>query len=68
MKTITVTAADRTLFHVAAAQLGDPLAAIRLAQLSRISDPWLTGLQTVTVPDNAGPDTGGLPAPGTPAP
>lgn len=62
---VTVSAADQTLWHVAAARLGKPLAGIRIAQLSDLTDPWLTGLQTVTVPDTAGPDTGGLPAPGT---
>ena len=64
MKTITVTAADATLFHVAARELGDGKKAIRIAQASGITDPQLTGVQVLTVP-SAGPDTGGLPAPGT---
>lgn len=65
MKTITATPTDRTLFHVAAREMGNPLAAIRLAQISGIADPWINGMTMLTVPDSAGPDTGGLPAPGT---
>ena len=68
MKTIVASMADKTLFHIAANELGIATAAIRLAQLSSISDPWLSGIQPVTIPDTAGPDTGGLPAPGTSAP
>ena len=66
MRTITATTADLTLFHVAAKLLKQPLAAIRIAQLSGLSDPWLgSGLVTLTIPDTPGTDTGGLPAPGT---
>ena len=64
--TLTVSAAERTLFHVAAVQLGDPLQAIRIAQASGVTDPWLAGVQTVVVPA-VGPNTDGLPAPGTAA-
>lgn len=65
MRTVQVTTADQTLFHVAAAQLGVATAAIRIAQASGIDDPWLAGQQTLIVPDTAGKATGGLPAPGT---
>lgn len=64
MRTITVTAAERTLFHVAAREMGKATAAIRIAQASQITDPWLDGVQTLSIPSK-GPDTGGLPAPGT---
>ena len=68
MKTVTAGVVDRTMFHVSARQLGTATAAIRIAQLSRVADPWLIGLQTLTLPDAPGPDTGGLPAPGTTLP
>ncbi len=62
---IAVTAADKTMFHVAARVWGNATAAIRIAQATGITDPWLVGQQTLTIPDVPGPDTGGLPAPGT---
>lgn len=65
MITRTVTAADATLFHVAADAYGDATAAIRIAQASGVMDPWLDGVQTLLVPETSGRDTGGLPAPGT---
>ena len=61
---ITVTAAERTLFHVAAREMGNALGAIRIAQASGMTDPWLDGTTTLMVPA-LGADTGGLPAPGT---
>lgn len=67
MKTVQVSGADRTLFHVAARELGNALGAIRIAQASGVADPWLAGITTLTVP-SLGADTGGLPAPGTVAP
>jgi hypothetical protein len=67
MKTIQVSGADRTMFHVAARELSNALGAIRIAQASGVSDPWLSGVTTLIVP-SLGADTGGLPAPGTTAP
>lgn len=63
-RTITATGADFTLFHVAARELGDALQAAAVAYSSGITDPWLTGLAMVTIPDAPAPDTGGLPSPG----
>lgn len=40
--TIKVTAADRTLYHVAAAYLGDATQWWRIAQLNGLSDPDLS--------------------------
>ena len=67
MRTITATLVDRTLFHVAAREMGDATAAIRIAQSSGVHDPWLAGMTTLRIPSR-GPDTGGLPAPGTTPP
>lgn len=64
-KKVIASAADLTFWHVAVANGLPPLAAIRIAQLSGRADPWIVGLPTLTLPDSPGPDTGGLPAPGT---
>ncbi len=61
---IGATAADLTLFHVAARELGDPLQAATIAYASGLRDPWLTGLVTLTIPPAPALDTGGLPSPG----
>lgn len=45
--TIKVTAADRTLYHVAARQLNDATAWWRIAQLNGMTDP---DLSTFTAP------------------
>jgi len=39
------------LFQIAAQYLLDATEWIRIAQLNRISDPWLNGLQSLTLPD-----------------
>lgn len=49
MSSITVTAADRTLYHVAAAQLDDATQWWRIAQLNGMTDPDLSSLTTPTV-------------------
>lgn len=46
MSSVTVTAADRTLYHVAAVQLSDATQWWRIAQLNGMSDPDLSGLTT----------------------
>jgi hypothetical protein len=47
----TLTIAGGNLFRIAAEQLGDATQWIRIAQLNDISDPMLTGLVTLTLPD-----------------
>ncbi len=47
-----------TLFHVAASQLNDATQWIRIAQLNNLSDPMLTGLVTLRLPD-PDPNAGG---------
>jgi nucleoid-associated protein YgaU len=39
------------LFQIAAQYLGDATQWIRIAQLNGVSDPWLNGLQSLTLPD-----------------
>lgn len=41
MTTVKVTSADRTLYHVAATQLGDATQWWRIAQMNGLSDPSL---------------------------
>ena len=47
----TLTTAGGNLFRIAAEQLGDATQWIRIAQLNGISDPMLTGLVTLKLPD-----------------
>jgi nucleoid-associated protein YgaU len=61
-KTITVTGADRTLFHVAARQLGDATEWVRIADANGISDPMITGTVTLTIPDPTPVKSGGIPS------
>lgn len=49
MKSITVT--NETLFAVAAEYLSDATQWVRIAALNNIVDPWLSGLQTILVPE-----------------
>jgi nucleoid-associated protein YgaU len=49
MRTITV--ASGTLFQIAAQYLGDATQWVRIAALNNISDPWLSGLVTLNLPD-----------------
>ena len=52
MRTITVTAADVSLYHVAARELGDATQWWRLAVVNGIADPMLApALVTLSVPD-----------------
>jgi hypothetical protein len=53
----TINVAGDNLFRIAAAQLGDATQWIRIAQLNNLSDPMLTGVVTLLIPDvdrNAG--------------
>ena len=56
MKTITV--AGGNLFRVAAEQLGDATQWIRIAQLNNLSDPMLSGVVTLLIPE-INPSAGG---------
>jgi hypothetical protein len=58
MRTITV--AGGNLFAIAAAQLGDATQWIRIAQLNNLSDPMLTGVVTLRIPDPDPNATGGI--------
>jgi len=49
MQTVTVTGGN--LFHIAAHYLQDATQWVRIAQLNAISDPWLSGLNTLNLPD-----------------
>lgn len=56
MKTITI--AGGNLFQIAAAELGDATQWIRIAQLNNLSDPMLSGVVTLLIPD-PNPNAGG---------
>lgn len=62
-RSVQVSAANLTLFHVAARETptGDALLAWRLAQASGMTDPWLTDFATVTIPSGPSPPGDGLP-------
>ena len=49
MKTITVVGDN--LFRIAAEQLADATQWIRIAELNSLSDPMLTGVTTLLIPD-----------------
>jgi nucleoid-associated protein YgaU len=48
------------LFQIAAQYLLDATQWIRIAQLNGISDPWLDGLQSLTLPDPDASAGGGV--------
>lgn len=56
MRTLTV--AGGNLFAIAAAELADATQWIRIAELNGLSDPMLTGLVTLNIPD-VDPQAGG---------
>lgn len=58
MKQVTV--AGGTLFHLAAAHLGDALQWHRIAALNGLSDPVLRGVLTVRLPDPDPAQSGGV--------
>ena len=52
MNSITVTAADVSLYHVAAVQLGDATQWWRIAVANNLVDPMIaSGPQTLLIPD-----------------
>ena len=58
MKTITVAGGD--LFHVAAAELADATQWVRIAKANALSDPQLSGVVTLRIPDVDPNATGGI--------
>ena len=56
----TLTVAGGNLFQLAAQYLGDATQWIRIAQLNGLSDPLLTGLTTLLVPDVDASAGGGI--------
>ena len=56
----TVTVTNATLFDVAAEYLGDPTQWNRIAALNQIRDPWLSGLNTIQLPETSDPTGGGV--------
>jgi hypothetical protein len=60
MKTITV--AGGNLFQIAAAELSDATQWLRIAQLNGLTDPVLSGVTTLLIPD-PDPSAGGGIAP-----
>jgi hypothetical protein len=55
---LTLTTAGGNLFRIAAEQLADATQWLRIAQLNGLSDPMLTGLVTLEIPD-PDPNAGG---------
>ena len=49
MRVVTITGG--TLFQVAALYLGDATQWDKIASLNNISDPWLSGIVTLQIPD-----------------
>lgn len=47
----TITVAGGTLFHIAAQKLGDATQWIRIAQLNGLSDPQISGVTTLRLPE-----------------
>jgi nucleoid-associated protein YgaU len=58
MQVIMVTGGN--LFQIAAQYLGDATQWVRIAQLNHITDPWLSGLVTLTLPDLDASAGGGI--------
>lgn len=45
-----VQASNVTLFEIAMRETGDPLQWVAIARLNGLTDPWITGLQTILIP------------------
>lgn len=52
--------AGGTLFHVAASELNDATQWIRIAQANNLSDPVLSGIVTLRIPDRDPQGAGGI--------
>ena len=57
-----ITVAGGNLFQIAAAEFGDATQWLRIAQLNGLSDPMLSGVTTLLIPDQD-PSAGGGIAP-----
>jgi nucleoid-associated protein YgaU len=55
-KQISVTGGN--LFKIAVEQYGDAMGWVQIAQANGLTDPYLTGLVTLTIPDYNGNKTG----------
>lgn len=60
-KTITVSGAERTLFHVAARYLGSAAEWIAIAQANGLSDPMIDGITDLVIPDPSPVKSDGIP-------
>ena len=58
----TMTIAGGNLFQLAATELGDATQWIRIAQLNNLSDPMLSGVVTLLIPDRNPNGGGGIAA------
>jgi hypothetical protein len=56
----TLTTAGGNLFRIAAEQLEDATQWVRIAQLNAITDPMLSGLVTLSLPDPDSTAGGGI--------
>lgn len=56
----TIVQAGGTLFHVAAAELGDATQWLRIARLNGLDDPVLSGLVTLRLPPRDASAGGGV--------
>jgi hypothetical protein len=56
----TITIAGGNLFQLAAIYLNDATQWIRIAELNNLSDPMLSGLNTLLIPDVNPNATGGI--------
>ena len=61
MRTILVSPADVSLFHVAARELGSAKDWIRIAQANGIVDPMILAAGTLRIPTEGRPSATGLP-------
>jgi nucleoid-associated protein YgaU len=56
----TILQAGGTLFHVAAAELGDATQWLRIARLNNLSDPMLSGVVELRLPARDASAGGGI--------
>ena len=56
----SLTTAGGTLFHVAASELSDATQWNRIAEANKLSDPILTGIVTLRIPDRDPQGGGGI--------
>ena len=61
-RTITVTAADVDLFHVAAREMSDSTQWHLIARANGLTDPRISGMMQLTIPVADPSQTGGVPA------